>query len=77
MLGTMYLNGNGVKQDLKSAQNYFEKAGAKGFAKGYYALGVMYLNGNGVKKDTTKAKEYFEKSAQMGDKEAKEVLEGL
>ncbi|WP_285758965.1 tetratricopeptide repeat protein [Helicobacter heilmannii] len=77
MLGTMYLNGNGVKQDLKSAQNYFEKAGAKGFAKGYYALGVMYLNGNGVKKDTTKAKEYFEKSAQMGDKETKEVLEGL
>ena len=66
VLGTMYSNGQGVKQDYKKAIEWYEKAATQGHADAQYDLGVMYDSGQGVKQDYKKAIEWYEKAAAQG-----------
>ena len=70
VLGTMYSNGQGVKQDYKKAIEWFEKSAAQGFAQAQLNVGMMYKEGLGVEKNYKKAFELFEKAANQGDADA-------
>ena len=62
-LGSMYLNGEGVKQDINKASELFLKGGENGDPTGYANLGVIYHE----KQDMTKAIKYYQKAADMGN----------
>jgi TPR repeat protein len=77
LLGNMYLNGQGAKQDCAKAKEYFELAAEQGNAGAQSNLGTMYSDGRGVKQDYAKAKEYFELAAEQGHASAQHNLEIL
>ena len=54
ILGTCYLNGNGVEKDEKEAFQWFLKAAEQGYAQAQYNVGLCYLNGGGVEKKSKK-----------------------
>lgn len=62
-IGTLYLKGNGVKQNYEKALEWFTKAAMQGYADAQYELGSMYEKGNGVEKDYEKALEWYIKAA--------------
>jgi uncharacterized protein len=62
-LGSLYLNGQGVKTDAAAARRWFEKAAAAGHAEAMNNLGFLYVNGRGVKQDFEAARRWFEKAA--------------
>ena len=62
-LGASYVNGHGVKQDLKKAFELFEESAKFGNEKAQYSLGNMYRLGRGIEKDLKKAFEWYKKSA--------------
>lgn len=64
-LGSLYSEGNGVKQDFAAAKGWYEKAVAQNHAVAEYNLGVMYAAGQGVKQDYAKAMELWQKSAEQ------------
>lgn len=51
LLGGMYANGEGIRQDYVKAREWYEKAAAQGDARAQFALGVMYYSGDGVRQD--------------------------
>ena len=67
MLGEMYLDGIGVKQDSKKAYEWISKAANSGDKEAQYLLGFMYENGIEVKTDISKAVAWYEKAANKGD----------
>ena len=67
ILGEMYLDGIGVKQDTKKAYDWLSKAAKSGDKEAQYLLGFMYENGIGVKVDIVKAVNWYEKAANKGD----------
>ena len=70
LLGELYLNGEGVPQDVKQAANWFKLAAEKGDPEAEFALGLLYARGRGVEKDIAKAIELFTKAADSGQKHA-------
>lgn len=58
-VGYMLDNGDGLKQDAKSAAAYFSAAAPK-VALAKYNLGLMHLQGRGVAKDEKRAMQLFE-----------------
>lgn len=70
LLGELYLNGQGVPQDVKEAINWFQLAAAKGDPEAQFSLGLLYARGRGVEKDVEKAVELFTKAADSGQKNA-------
>lgn len=54
-LGLMYLNGEGVAQNVQTAFAYFTQAAEAGDITGQYWLGYCYENGVGTEKDMTQA----------------------
>ena len=50
-LGMMYMKGQGVEQDYKSAGEWFRKASEKNIPQAQYKLGDLYFKGRGVPKD--------------------------
>ena len=54
-LGSMYNNGDGVKQSYKKAGEWYAKAAKQGNADAQCILGFMYYNGHGVKQSYEKA----------------------
>lgn len=73
-LGTAYLTGSGVPQDLVAAVKWFRLAADQGFALGQYNLGLMYVGGKGVPKDYTEAARWFRRAADQGLREAQHNL---
>ena len=67
MLGLMYANGRGVRQDYAEAVKWYRQAAAQGHAKAQSSLGVMYYKGRGVRQDLALAQEWFGKACQNGD----------
>ena len=67
LLGFLYREGKGVRQDYTKAREWFEKAAAQGDAEAQCGLGFLYYEGKGVIQDYTKAREWFEKAAAQGD----------
>ena len=63
LLGFMYKNGKGQKQNLKEAVNLFRLAAIQGDADGQYNLGVMYDSGNAVKQDYIESAKWYQLAA--------------
>ncbi len=54
-LGTMYRDGQGVKQDYAKALRWWRKAAAQGDIDAQYALGNFYSGGTGIARDNVQA----------------------
>ena len=50
-MAMMYLKGQGVDQDYKSASDWFRKASEKNIPQAQFKLGELYFKGRGVPKD--------------------------
>ena len=67
LLGSLYMNGQGVELDFTRAVYWFQKAADQGEAIAQYYLGMLHLENNGVKQDFSKAIDWLHKSAEQGD----------
>lgn len=61
VIGIMYKNGEGVKQDYFEAVRWFEKAVAAGDINGILKLATMYETGRGVNKDLQQALKLYKR----------------
>ena len=61
MLGIMYFNGQGVKQDFKMALRWFQAASRFGHVHAYYNLVQIYATGTSVLRSCTLATELYKK----------------
>ena len=66
-LGSMYLHGQGVPQDIAKATSLIQDAANSNDGVGLRMLGVLYQNGTGVPRDYVQAKAAFEKAITAGD----------
>ena len=66
ILGVLYQNGQGVKQNYQKAAQLYQKACDGGSAVGYFNLGVLYGNGQGIRQNFSTAKQYFGKACDLG-----------
>lgn len=66
LLGFMYENGDGVRQNDAEAARWYWKAANQGHAMGQHNLGVMYQKGYGVEKDSIEAVKWWRKAAEQG-----------
>lgn len=66
ILGGMYYNGHGVKQDYKKAFEWYTKSANQGYGMAQFNLGVMYANGQGVKQNLHTANQWFAKACENG-----------
>ncbi len=66
VIGTMYLNGEGVEANPAEAARYFESSAAQGDIEAAIALGTLYRQGLGVEQDYAKALDWLYKAAQAG-----------
>ncbi|KAK7743339.1 ERAD-associated protein [Diatrype stigma] len=62
-IGRMWLRGEGVKQDFKNAQRWFERGIKHGDAQSQWGMGVMNLHALGMKKNVALAAGYFRAAA--------------
>ena len=70
MLGNMYANGLGVKQDDVEAVKWYRKAAEQGVANAQAMLGFLYFLGKrGVQVNKSLAKEWFGKACDNGYQE--------
>ena len=77
ILGEMYAEGNGVKQDYWEAVKYLRMAADNDDVPAQFKLGKMYLNGEGVRKDIEKAVPYLASAAINGHAEAAYLIGGV
>lgn len=61
-VGVMYLNGEGVGQQLDEGVKWIRLAANQGFSLAQHRLGVMYRAGIGVKQNEFKSRGWFLKS---------------
>ncbi|UOS26793.1 sel1 repeat family protein [Helicobacter pylori] len=73
-LGSLYHNGEGVKEDSKKVAYLYSRACELKEGDGCGALGGLYYNGDGVKQDSKKADALFEKACKLGYKKACEMI---
>ncbi len=73
-MGKRYENGEGVRKDLKKAEQFYREAIKQDKAEGYCRLGDMFLNGRGVKKDLRAAVGQFTQGSQKGQTECMRKL---
>ena len=66
MLGYLYREGYGVKQDYQKAFFLYLEGAKLGDAKSQFGLGFMYEGGLFVKQDYAKAKTWYEYSSNQG-----------
>ncbi len=65
ILGMMYAEGQGVKQDVFQAADLYRKACDGGEALGCVSLGLMYRRGQGVRQSDADALTYFGKACDL------------
>lgn len=65
-LGSMYWNGNGIKQDEFAAVYWYRKAAIQGDATAQFVLGWAYDIGRGIDESDTKAVYWYRKAAEQG-----------
>ncbi len=63
LVGKLFLEGVGTKQDFGQAEHWFRLAANLGDREAQYALGSMLLQGRGVAKNRDEARSWFEKAA--------------
>jgi TPR repeat protein len=67
LLGELYNQGLGVRQDSLEAARWYRLAAERGDAHAMASLGLMTADGRGVTKDTAAARTWFEKAAGLGE----------
>ena len=76
VLGSMYLLGQGVKEDGQAAVHWLQKAIDAGYDGAVSILGMAYATGKaGVKVDIHKAREMLATAAEKGDDKSAQMLE--
>jgi TPR repeat protein len=66
-LGQCFQNGEGAKDDLDKAFNFYLKAAELGNAEAQVQVGIYYASGWSVKEDKTEAIKWYEKAAKQRD----------
>jgi len=74
ILGVMYANGQGVRQDFSLAHLWFTRAAARGDTAALLNLGDMYANGLGVPTDYAEAIRWYRQAADQGFVHAQNTL---
>ena len=70
MFGSLYDQGEGVKEDDVEAVRWYLKAAKQGDQFAQYNLALMYDQGMGVEQDYVKAMHWYRQAAEQGDMEA-------
>jgi len=76
LLGNMYSEGHGVKQDYREAYTLYRRAAFHDNSDAMVALATMYQVGLGVGKNVPLAIEWFHRAARLGNQSA-EMMYGL
>jgi TPR repeat protein len=66
-LGLLYLDGQGVPQDLDQAVKWFNRSAEQGYDKAQLNLGALYATGKGVKRDYVQAYKWLNICASQGN----------
>ena len=74
ILGYMYNEGLGVRQDYAEALRWYRMAAEQGHVKAQHNLGLMYKRGQGVAQDDTEAVNWFRMAAEQSDARAQNNL---
>jgi clan AA aspartic protease (TIGR02281 family) len=74
-VGTMYANGQGVRQNYGEAVKWYGLAANQGSADAQYNLALLYANGQGVRQNYVLAYKWFSLSAAQGSTEAVKGLD--
>jgi uncharacterized protein len=70
LLGLIYYNGRGVRQDEREAVKWFKRAAEQGDAASQLQLGIMYSEGRGVPQDYSEAAKWYQLAADKNTPEA-------
>lgn len=77
-LGSLYYFGiGGVKQDYKTAKDWYAKAAVSGDSAAMNYLGRMYYYALGVEQNSVMAKQYLSAAAKAGNVQAKTLLKQI
>jgi TPR repeat protein len=75
LLGTMYLMGEGVKENGEKAEYWLQNSIEGGYEGAISVLGMAYATGAaGIKIDINKARELLSQSATQGDEQSVRML---
>jgi uncharacterized protein len=66
LLGSLYVEGNGVEHDDATAFMWFQRAANQGDAAAQYNVGASYAGGRGVQKSYVDAAKWFRRAADQG-----------
>jgi uncharacterized protein len=77
MLGVMYFQGRGIKQDRPIAAIWFYKSALKGHAGAQLALGSIHIRGVGVSQDLHKAYGWLTLASRSNSAEIREKAKNL
>jgi uncharacterized protein len=72
MLGSMYADGQGIRQDYKQAALWYRKAADQGISWAQYNLGFMYATGQGIPQNYIEAYKWFNLAAYATDKSVRD-----
>lgn len=70
IIGLMYKNGEGTKQNCNEAIRWISKASENNDSFSLCVLGEMYLMGDGMKKDYSSAYKFLKKASELGEQRA-------
>ena len=73
-LAVAYLDGRGIKRDLRKGNDWMERAALQGDPKAQYNLGLAHLEGEGRKQNKKMAKFWLSKAAGQGHVSARKLL---
>jgi len=73
-LGVMYMSGQGVPKNDKTAFDWYSKAAHRGHPDAINNVASFYWEGMGVEKNQQKALEYFKSAAEKGSAHAKDFM---
>lgn len=76
-LAFKYTYGEGVKQDLSAAADWWAQTARQNLPDGYFMLGKAYEHGEGRPKNMEKAMALYRKAKSMGNQQAIDKLENL
>jgi uncharacterized protein len=66
ILGNLYLRGNGVPRDERTAADWYERAARQGHVDAQFELGNLHYQGQGMAKNPAEALKWFLRAATSG-----------
>lgn len=68
LIGEIYLQGLGVRRDIATATEWYEKAATQGVAEAQFQLGMIFLDGGAEFGDRKRAAELLQQAADVGNR---------